>query len=723
MPKSIIFVTICCLFANFSITHAQTSVDSTQRLNEVSITKKKQLVERKNDKTILNIANSNVAIGNTAFEILSRAPGVTISNEGNISLRGKTGVSVMINSKLTYLSAAQLKTLLQNTNASTIETIELMNSPSAKFDAAGSGGIINIKLKKNQNYGTNVNVLLSGGYGDYYKSNGGIDFNHRNQKINIFGNLDYSNNKNFEELKLTRTNQLGAEKTYFNQLGKDIYSRENRSYKIGIDYDFNPKNNLSFLVNGYDHHANTTTENITLIGHSPLFADSSIIAANTGNSKYRNQTYSLNYRLAIDSTNKELTANIDYATFSNTNTSHYTNNFYNDNGEIFKPSYIFRNAAPSTIKIWSGKVDYTHAFSEQTKLETGIKSSYVATKNRFIQETQTNKLWVNDEGNSNNFNYKENINAVYVNFQQKFSGLTLQVGLRTELTHSKGGEVKRNYVDFFPSVSLNKVIQEAHGLGLSYSKRVDRPDYEALNPFVYFADIYTYAQGNPYLNPQYTHTFDFTYNFKEQLNATLGYSFTKDVITTTLISDPVKKTLFILEQNLASQRNYNLNIGAPISITKWWETDNEVTLYYTNFKSPNLMGIPFSSSKISYILNNSQTFNINKLLSAEVNFDYHSAQAYGTYMVKPLYGIDLGVSKSFADKRSILKLAVNDIFNQRVAKISSAIAQQDYRLYQKEESRIFRLSFSYNFGRNSIKAARERSRSSDAEQSRVKTGN
>lgn len=214
-----------------------------------------------------------------------------------------------------------------------------------------------------------------------------------------------------------------------------------------------------------------------------------------------------------------------------------------------------------------------------------------------------------------------------------------------------------------------------------------------------------------------------SYNFQQKWTASLGYSYTKDVITTTLINDLAKKTLYIIEQNLASERNYNLNIGAPINVTKWWETNNDFTLYYNIFKSPNLMGLPFNSGKLSYIINSSHTFNISPSVNAEWAIDYHSAQVYGTYAVKPLYGIDFGVSKSFAAKRANVKFAINDVFNMRKANIKSAIPLQDYQLYQKQESRIFRLSFSYNFGSSSIKAARERSKSSDTEQSRVKSGN
>ncbi len=699
-----------------------------QQLNEVNFIKKKAIVVRKSDQTILNISNSILAIGNTALEILSRSPGVTINNDGNISLRGKSGVSVMINGKLNHLSSDQLVNLLRNTNGNSIETIELINNPSSKYDAAGSGGIINIKLKKDQNYGTNFNLTIGAGYGSFYKSNGGINFNHRSGKINLFGSYDYTNNKEFENLSLKRSNQFENQITYFNQKGKDIYNRTNNTYKIGLDYEIDSKNTIGLTFNGYQNIAGNNTNNITNIGNLPNLIDSSIVMQNEGKYTYNNQTYNLNYKSLIDTNGQEVNVDLDYATFTNRSSSNFFNTFFDHKGFILKPSFIFRNATPSTINIWSGKIDYTYPFSANTKIETGIKSAYVITNNNFIQENLLNNSWINDAAYSNSFKYKEAVSAAYANLQHKFVGFTTQIGLRAELTKSDGlssstqNSLKRNYLDFFPTISVNKAIGESHEFGLSYHKRIDRPDYQALNPFIYFADLYTYSQGNPYLNPQYTNAFDLSYNYKQKWNVSLGYSYTKDVITTTLINDPIKKTLFILEQNLAKQQNYNFNIGAPVTIAKWWETSNDFTFFYTKFQSPNLMGIPFNSGKLSYILNTSQTFTINKTINAELAADYQSAQVYGTYAVKPLYGIDLGLSKSFMDKKATLKLAANDVFNMRSAKIRSAIPLQDYQLYQKPESRIFRLSFSYNFGSNSIKAARSQSKSSDSEQSRVKSG-
>lgn len=700
-----------------------------QQLHEVSITKKKQLIERKSDETILNISNSVLATGNTALEILARAPGVNISNEGNISLRGKSGVSLMIDGKLSYLSPDQIVNLLRSINGNSIATIALIHNPSAKYDAAGGAGIINIKLKKNENDGTNANLILGAGYGSYYKTNGAINFNHRDKKINLFGSYDYSNNKEFENLSLKRSSSNTAETTYFDQNGRDVYNRLNNSYKIGLDYEFNEKNTIGLLISGYANTAKNVTNNITKIGSLPALLDSSIILKNLGRYQYDNQTYNLNYKSVIDTNGQELNIDLDYARFKNSSNSTYENTFFNAKGSILKPPFIFKNAAPADIHIWSGKADYSYPLSNKTKFEAGVKSSFVKSDNNFIQENLVENNWINDVNYSNRFDYTETINAAYVNLNHKFKGLALQIGLRTELTSAQGfspstqSQVKRSYVDFFPNVSLTKVLNENNELSFSYHKRIDRPDYQSLNPFVYFADLYTFSQGNPYLNPQYTHSFDLSYNFNEKWTASLGYSHTKDVITTTLINDPVKKTLFIIEQNLASEQNYNFNIGAPITIAKWWETNTDFTLYYNKFKSPNLMGMPFSSGKLTYIINATQTFNINRSINTELGLDYQSAQVYGTYAVKPLYGIDFGISKAFADKKANIKLAINDVFNMRKANIRSAIQMQDYRLYQKAESRILRLSFSYNFGSNSIKAARERSKSSATEQSRVKSGN
>jgi outer membrane receptor protein involved in Fe transport len=701
----------------------------TKELNTVSIVGKKPLIERKSDRLVMNIANSTLAAGNTALEILSKAPGVTVDHDGNISLRGKPGVSIMIDGKLTYLSASQLTNLLRSTDGNSIQTIELITNPPAKYDAAGTGGIINIRLKKNTNYGTNGTFTAGGGYGKYYKSNAGITLNHRSKNINLFGNYNYVNNKYFETLNVIRSTAAGDENTYFDQQGRDISFRKNNSYKAGIDYYIGAKNIIGFVMSGYANHIDATNEIKTLIGNRPATVDSSVTALNPGNGKYKNQTYNLNYKSVLDTSGQELNADFDYSRFSSNNHVTYNNSFSDALGTVNKAPLIFRNETPTQVKIWAGKIDYTYPFNPKMKLETGIKSSYVSTDNDFQSENLKNGNWINDVSKSNRFIYKEQVNAAYANLHKEFKSTTLQIGLRTEMTHSEGNSittgnvVKRNYTDLFPSLFIQQNLSKDHEIGFSYSSRINRPDYQSLNPFLYFADLYTYSQGNPQLKPEYANSFELSYGYKKTTNITFGYIHTRDVMTTTLLTDPIKKTLAIFEQNLASRRTVSMNINRPVAIASWWNTSNDATIYHSRFTSPDLLGAPFKNGKLTYMINSIHTFTINPSVNAEFSANYQSSQVFGTYIAKPIYGVDLGISKSFASKKANIKLSASDLFNTRQVHVRSAVPLQDYNLSQKQESRIISLSFSYNFGSSNVKATRERSNSSSNEQNRIKSGN
>lgn len=701
----------------------------TKQLNTVSIVGQKPLIERKSNLLIMNVANSTLAAGSTALEILSKAPGVSIDNDGNISLRGKPGVNVMIDGKLTFLSAAQLASLLRTTDANSIQTIEFMTNPSAKYDAAGTGGLINIKLKKNTNYGTNGTLTAGGGYGSYYKSNAGVTLNHRSKNINLFGNYNFSGNKEYEDMNINRSTSSFNETTYFDQQGRDLYLRKNNSYKAGIDYYLGDKNIIGFAMSGYANRTDANNNINTLVSSRPPVIDSTVTATNAGKIKYTSQTYNLNYKAVLDTAGQELNADIDYSRFNNDNSVIYTNNFYNAAGELTKLPFIFRNGTPSRVKILAGKVDYVYPVNPKMKVETGIKSSYVSTDNDFRSENFDGADWVNDLTQSNRFTYKEQVNAVYANLHREFKSTTLQFGLRAELTHSEGNSVtlqnivKRNYLDLFPSLSIQQSLSKDHEIGFSYSSRINRPDYQSLNPFKYFTDLYTFSKGNPQLRPEYANSFELSYGYKKTTNVTFGYIHTKDVMTTTLLTDTVKKTLLIFEQNLAERSTVSMNINRPLAITSWWHTNNDATLYYSRFSSPDLLGAPFKNGKLTFMMNTTHNFTLNQTMNAELSANYQSAQVFGTYIARPIYGADLGISKSFADKKATVKLSASDLFNTRKIVVKSAIPFQDYNLSQKQESRIFRLTFSYNFGSSSIKAVRERSNSSEVEQNRVKSGN
>jgi outer membrane receptor protein involved in Fe transport len=722
----------------FSLNPAKTAylVDAVQlipdakQLQGVEIVKQKPLVERQLDKTVLNVENSTLAVGNTALDILEKSPGVSVDKDGNISLRGKQGVTVMLDGKPTYLSAEQLANLLRSMEGSAIKSIELITNPSAKYDAAGNSGIINIKLKKNSNYGTNGTIFAGSGYGTYYKANGGFTLNHRKEKFNVFGNVDYGRNKRFNDLDIYRVNNTLQDQTIFDQTSNNIRNRNNSNYKAGVDYFLNDKNTIGFVFTGYNSNGDSNADVLTLIGSTPAVGDSSVVAKNLSNSKYTGMTFNLNYKSVIDTLGQELTIDADFAQYDGIEENAFDNLYLNSGGQQSRAPYLFQNGTPSLVKIWSGKVDYTYPLNKDMKLETGVKTSFVSTDNnyKFLNFNHNNNLWENDPTRSNQFIYDENINAAYINVNRKFKSTSVQIGLRAEQTNSKGNSitesriVKRDYLNFFPSVFLNQDISKNHSMGLSYSRRIDRPDYGSLNPFVYYVDLYSYQFGNPFLKPQYTNSFELSYSFKKTLNATLGYSHTSDVITEVLLSDTAKKTIFISNENLATQDSYNLNISSPLPITKWWSTNNNLTVFYNRFESPNLANAPYKSGRLAFNFNTNQTITINPTTNFELSGFFVSKQVYGTLLIDPMYAIDMGLSKNFMDKKLNIKLAANDVFNIRKNKITSALPSQNYLVRVKWESQVFRATVTYRFGSTNIKGARERSSSADAEARRVKSG-
>lgn len=701
-------------------------VSISNNLGSVYIAAKKPLIERFNDKVIMNVENSIISTGNNALEILAKIPGVSVNQDGIISVLGKSSVHVLIDGKSTYLSAAQLATRLKSLSGNELKSIELMTSPSARYDASGNAGIINIKLKKNSSLGTNGNINLGFGYGKNPKSDAGISFNHSNKNFNIFGSYANQNNQYQEDLNITRISPDGISDLYFHQYNTQIRSSHNNNYKLGLDYFINERNTIGFLTSGYFNHGHDSSNGKTNIGKNFTETDSSIVADNPSTSKYRNQAYNINYKSVIDTLGQEFTTDLDYAEYQNEECTVYNNYFSDVNGNQYKSPLTFRNLTPSHIKIRAAKIDYSLPLNPKTKFDFGIKSSWVVTDNDFRFENQVASHWQNDQSRSNQFIYDENINAVYVNFKHEFKSTGIELGLRAEQTNSEGNSIseqkvaKRSYLDFFPSISINHSVSENNQLGFSYSRRIDRPDYKSLNPFVYFVDLYTFSQGNPFLNPQYTNAFAFSYNYKKKLNISLGYSITDNLIMDVLLPDNAKKTLYQTVENLDKQFSYHLTIGAPTTITQFWNMDNTVTTTYNQIKSANLGGTDYNRKKANFTLNSSHSFTLSPSAAAELSGEFTSAQIYGSYAIKPYYGLDFGLKKSFLAKKLQMKFAFNDILNSRKTRISSALSGLNYNLSQKQESRIFRLSLNYAFGSNSITATREREKSVADEENRIK---
>ncbi|RNL49780.1 TonB-dependent receptor domain-containing protein [Pedobacter jejuensis] len=700
-------------------------VSTTENLKEVNIAVTKPLIERKMDKVVMNVSSSAIMTGSTALEVLQKAPGVSVDQNDNISMQGKQGVLIQLDGKQTYMSNADVANLLRNMQSSEIETIELITNPSSKYDASGNSGIINIKTKKSKNGGTNGSINATAGYGKNFRGNAGLNLNHRTQKLNIFGNYNYGRTERENLIAIDRISN-GTPDTYFMQSGVSNRKQQNNNFKAGLDYFIDKKNTIGLLVNGYFNNGTEAAKNNTFIGSSFQTVDSTLLSNSLQTNKYNNLSYNLNYKSVLDTAGSELSADFDYSKYNGNDVSDYENDYLLPNGSRIRPINYTRNNTPSKIDIKAFKVDYNVALGKSIKLEAGVKSSWVKTDNDLQAEEFINNLWQNDIRRSNQFVYDENVNAAYTNINKQFKNTSIQLGLRVEQTNSTGNLittntiVERSYWDFFPTLFVQQTLNKNNQLGFSYSRRIDRPSYDALNPFIYYLDQYTYSKGNPFLKPQYTNNVELSYTFMQKYMLSIGYSRTNDVITEVLLPDEAQKALYQTNENLAKNISYNANLNIPVKVAKWWEMNNNLNVFYLSFEAPDLAGSALKTGKTSFQFKSQQSFTIVSGFTAELNGSYESPLDYGTLSIKSRYSIDAGLSKSLMNKKASLKLALSDVFNTYKTDLSSAYPGLKYDVHQKNESQIGRITFTYRFGKNEIKPARRRSTGTEAEQNRMK---
>ncbi len=703
----------------FDIAAKQTKDFGTIRLEEedlelegVTVTSKKPLIQNKVDRVVLNIENSILATGNTALDILQKAPGVTVDN-GIISLIGKSNVLILINGKQTYLSQGQLENLLSSTQSSAIESIEIMTNPSAKYDASGNAGIINIKMKKSKDAGTNLIVNVSDGQGKYRKTNGGMALNHRNEVLNIFANYDYSDNEGFHTIDIDRSTSFSGQTTFFNSSSFEKSRFRNHNFKVGADVSLTPKSSLGFIISGNFWYVDSELNSTTDIGVRRNSIDSTVTGSTVGGFPAKYLNYNANYNVKLDTLGTDLTFSYDYSSSLRKEAFNFSNRFLDENQNEYRPANTFRNLTPQDANIYVGKVDFTHPFNESSKFEAGLKYSAVETDNVLQYDIlQNDGSYINDERRSNRFIYNEEIAAGYMNYSTQFGSYTVQTGLRVERTSSTGNSVTdenvvdRTYTDLFPSLFVQKKINDSNSINASYGRRIDRPNYSSLNPFVNYIDQYTFRFGNPFLKPQYTDSYSIGYLLKNKYKLDLSYSNTKDAIAFIILTDPETQSISQTDANLNGFSSYSLNVNAPIKITNWWSTYNNVSVYYNQYKSNDIEGAPLQLEKLAWQASTNHAFTINNRSSAELSANYVSPNVYGVFNLKSYYGMDLGISRAFFDDKMSVKLAVNDIFNTKGKRTTfSSLPNSGYNINTAYDSRVVRLSVSYKFGNIKLKAS------------------
>ncbi|TCC96883.1 TonB-dependent receptor [Pedobacter frigidisoli] len=703
---------------------------SSRQLKEVSVQGRKPYIEHQIDKTVLNVENSIVSSGSTALEILEKAPGVQVDRQSEqILLNNKSGVMVMIDGKNNFLSTADLAVYLGSLNSSQIATIEIITNPSSKYDAAGNAGIINIKLKRNKAYGTNGsvsstyrNAIRANLPKNIYGSDVNFSINNRNKNWNFYSNANASKNNNFSNLFLERTTNNDGLQSAFNQNFQKIYTGSRLAAKLGADYYAGEKTTIGVMFDGSTSTRKLDNFSQTFINEtqSGITNNNSLVLNSDANTPNKNYSANFNIKHEFKKEGASLNFDADYSGFNYTGLENFNTNFYNENGLIYNNT-IIKNDSKTDINIFASKVDFTWPISKTAKLETGLKSSFVKTNNDFLSSNLVNGSWQNIVGQSNNFIYKENVNAAYANLSKDLGKWQIQAGLRAEYTNATGILVTdhtaadQKYLSLFPTVFVNQKISENSNLRYSYGRRIDRPNYQQLNPFNFYMDPYTIQQGNPYLKPQFTNNFEVSYSYKSGLSFSLAYSKIKDLILDSKTAQNDSTRIVTVGQgNIGSGQYYSAGLYFPLKITKWWNFQNNFNLFYNKFNDDNLEGAPFVLSKVSYNFNLTSTITLANNWAIETNFWLNSPRVKG--LEKTIiyqYALNTGVQKSFLNKTLKLKLNIDDVFQTNYWKGTLDYQNVNLRVQNNYITRRASFNISYNFGNQNVKSARSRNTATD----------
>ena len=727
--------------APFSLSATQTDITipkiillpkSTQ-LGEVTVTAKKPFIQKLSDRIVVNVENSIVSAGSSAMDVLERSPGVNVDNNDNISLRGRAGVIIMIDGKPTAMTGADLANYLKGLPSAALERIDIITNPSSKYDAAGNSGIIDIRMKKDQRFGTNGTFTAGYGQGVYPKMNTGTTFNYRNKKVNIFGNYNYAYRFGLNHLLLDR-NFYTDQGVFNGQDLKDNYTKQrigSHTSRIGMDFFPSKKTIIGFVVNGnFNHFRRTNDNNSQVIDENKQPA--STFKTQAGNDDHgKNFVSNINLKHTFDSTGKEITTDIDYGFYNSKSASSTATNYYKLDGSTLQPHYILNGDQAGKLKLFTVKSDYTNPLKKGAKFETGFKVSVVSADNDAKFWDVSSGTPQNDVNKTNHFYYKENNNAAYVNFNKDFKKFDLQVGLRAEQTNIKTKQYNGNiewdssYIQFFPTAFFNYKLTEEKTWGVSASRRIGRPGYSQLNPFLFLIDVTTYSTGRPGLLPQLTWSYELSYTVKS-LSFTLGYSHTKnnqniaiarfkDVFPSIPSADNVTVQIPI---NLSTSDYFGLTISAPVRITKWWNMINNGNIYYEKFNGS--LGITkLSKGKPAAYVQTNNTFTFKKGWTAELNASVNTGGQYGFMVADPQWALSTGVQKTVLRGKATVRFNITDIFWTNLPKAIITYNNYIEKWHAYRESRVANLSFTYRFGNNKVQQARRRTTGSEEERQRA----
>ena len=700
-----------------------------QQLGEVQVTTLRPRITQLPDRLVMDVAGTPLATSYTALEVLARAPGVYVDpRTETVSLNGK-GTLVVVDGKRTYLAAADLAVFLKGLPSQELQKIELITSPGAKYDAEGPGGIVNIVTKKSLQDGTKGSLTLGAGGTTNSRQNAGLSLNHKHGALALYGgyNLAGRQTRVSDETQIDYLGGPGGDVTATHLLTSATPTRQlAHTAKAGLDWQVGPKTSLNLYLRGLRTDRSSVASAATQLLRGPGAPVDSTLDSQT-NTTYQSTQYSGNLGLkqTLDSAST-LTADLDYSRYQSAGENQIVNTFFTAQGPVPDRGVQLRNHLPTGIRIVAGQLDYERRLRAGT-LELGLKHSYVTSENDARYELLQAGDWQNDALRTNFFTYRENVSAAYATFAGKRYGLDYRLGLRLENTSSlgelrtTGQQNARHYTSLFPSALLSRAVGKNDFVSLAYGRRIQRPSYQSLNPFIYFQDVYTYSQGNPFLRPEYSHALDFTYTVNSAYVFALGYSQTTDVISwVTQRETPGSLVTQSRAENLDRQREWTLTVTAPYSPWKWWTITNALNASYATFFLNSVANAPRTMQGAGGVYSISNDFAVKGGWVLSASGYFQSPMPRGVAQARGQASAYLGAQKKFLDDRLALRLTYSDIFRSARSVTRTEFANLRTSDTYRWDSNYFVATLTYQLGNQRVKAANKNRNVSGDEEGRIR---
>ena len=706
-----------------------TLAESAKELQEVVVSAQRRIVEVYSDRMVFNVQGTINSAGDNGLDLLRKAPGVLLDNNDNISVLGRSGVLVYVDGKRLPLSGEELANYLQNLVSEQIDRIDIISNPGSKYEAQGNAGIIDIKLKKDKNLGGNGNLALTASKGIQPRANISANGNFRNKIFNSFGSLGYNYTRSFMNMDYD-----SYQNDYFITERNRINTKLNSvNYRAGIDFFVSKYATLGVLVTG--NNGNSSRDEKSLMSlytrTNPDKLDSTLIATNISDRNFDQHTYNINY--ALSKNQATLNIDADFGRYLNKQEYYQPNNYFDPSGEVLLNSVINEMNTPSDIKIISFKTDYEKPMMFG-KLGLGVKVSKVISDNTFLYYAVVDGVSNQNNSRSNKFKYDENVYAGYLNYNAKLGEKWgISTGVRLEQTETKGDltafdpslqqpAVNSNYLSVFPSLGFSYQMSPINNFNFNAGRRINRPDYNVLNPFKMQVSELSFRKGNPFLKPEIVNNAELGYTLMNKYNFKVSYSRTKDQITRLIGPDDFNpKASYISWDNLAHQDVWSANASLPIDINKWWNLFANLSCNYLNNQADYGNGAIVDVQAFSYNFYGQNTFQLGKGFKGEISGNYSGPGVWGgVFKYDASYGITVGIQKKFFDNLNV-KLNMSDITNQLywsgISNFNGLVSSGSGRW----DSRRVALSINYDFGNSQIKS-RKRNTGLESEARRVGGG-